>query len=48
MTNFLNALSVVRPRHLLKAVLHPLQEIEAFKYHYRRVPELEFVSFLGG
>jgi hypothetical protein len=44
----LNALRVVRPRHLLKALLHPLEEIKAFKYHYRRVPRREFVAFLSG
>lgn len=41
-------LKLVRPRHLLKAFLHPLEELTAFKYHYRRVPVYEFVSFLAG
>lgn len=39
---------VVRLRHLLKFIRHPRQEIAAFKYHYRRVPERAFVAFLAG
>lgn len=39
---------VVRLRHLIKLVRHPRQEIAAFKYHYRRVPERDFVAFLAG
>lgn len=39
---------VVRLRHLLKLIRHPRQEIAAFKYHYRRVPERAFVAFLSG
>jgi hypothetical protein len=39
---------VVRLRHLLKLLRHPRQEIAAFKYHYRRVPERAFVAFLAG
>jgi len=41
-------LKVVKLRHLLKAILHPREELLAFKYHYRRVSEEEFVSFLAG
>jgi hypothetical protein len=39
---------VVRLRHLLKLIRHPRQEIAAFRYHYRRVPERAFVAFLAG
>src|SRR5687767_15320911 len=39
---------VVRLHHLLKLIRHPGQEIAAFKYHYRRVPERAFVAFLSG
>lgn len=38
---------VIRPAHFIKALLHPLEELEAFKYHYRRVSAGEFVSFLA-
>ena len=39
---------VVRLRHLFKLLRHPREEIAAFKYHYRRVPERAFVAFLAG
>jgi predicted O-methyltransferase YrrM len=39
---------LVRLRHLIKLVRHPREEIVAFKYHYRRVPERSFVAFLAG
>lgn len=45
---FIRTLSLVRPRHLLKAIAHPREEFRAFKYHYRRVPQDDFVSFLTG
>lgn len=41
-------LKLLRPRHLLKAITHPAEELRAFKYHYRRVPLPEFVAFLSG
>lgn len=44
----LNVAGVVRPRHLLKALLHPAEELRAFMYHYRRVPSEEFVRVLAG
>ena len=43
----INVLRVIRPHHLFKALVHPLQEIQAFTYHYRRVPEHDFVPFLA-
>lgn len=43
-----NVLNLVRPRHLLKALLNPREELLAFKYHYRRVSQDDFVSFLAG
>lgn len=43
-----SVLKVARPRHFLKALLHPAAELRAFKYHYRRVGRGEFVSFLSG
>jgi predicted O-methyltransferase YrrM len=43
----LNVLKVLEPRHLLKAVFHPVEELQKFKYHYRRVAEDEFVMFLA-
>ena len=39
---------VVRLRHLLKLLRAPREEIVAFKYHFRRVPERAFVAFLAG
>lgn len=42
-----NIIKIVRPKHILKSVLSPLQTIETFKYHYRRVSEREFVEFLS-
>jgi len=39
---------VVRLRHLIKLIRHPGEELAAFKYHYRRVPERAFVAFLAG
>jgi predicted O-methyltransferase YrrM len=39
---------LVRLRHLIKLVRHPREEVAAFKYHYRRVPERSFVAFLAG
>lgn len=47
MSGLMSVLSVIRPRHFLKAFLHPLEELEAFKYHYRRVSAGEFVRFLA-
>lgn len=43
----INVIKVFRPRHLLKALLHPTEEVQAFKYHYGRVTAKEFVSFLA-
>ncbi len=40
-------MKLVRPQHLLKAVMHPREELLAFKYHYRRVPVDQFISFLS-
>lgn len=40
--------SLVRLRHLIKLIRHPREEIAAFRYHYRRVPERSFVAFLAG
>jgi len=47
MSGLLSVLRVIRPRHLLKVLLHPIEELEAFKYHYRRVPCEAFVRFLA-
>ena len=44
----LDVMKLVRPRHLLKAVLHPIEELQALKYHYRRVSVERFVLFLSG
>ena len=40
-----NVIKVFRPRHILKALLHPGVELEAFKYHYRRVSDHDFIKF---
>ncbi len=37
----------MKPRHILNAVVSPCHAIKAFKYHYRRVSERDFVYFLG-
>ncbi|PKM98698.1 MAG: hypothetical protein CVU79_02245 [Elusimicrobia bacterium HGW-Elusimicrobia-3] len=47
MSGLASVLRVIRPAHFLKALLHPLEELEAFKYHYRRVSASEFVGFLA-
>lgn len=36
-----------KPRHFLKAVRSPSHTIRAVKYHYRRVPERDFVEFFA-
>ncbi len=42
-----NTIRVVELRHVLKAFVSPLHALEAFKYHYRRVPERSFIEFLA-
>lgn len=34
-------------KHYLKAFVSPVRTLQAFKYHYRRVSEMEFVEFLS-
>ena len=46
-TGLNNIVRVVRPRHLLKAILHPMEEINALRYHYIHLDEGEFVEFLS-
>ena len=43
----LNVFKVIRPIHLLRALVNPSRAIRAFKYHFRRVSGEEFVGFLG-
>ncbi len=43
----LNIAKLIRPRQLLKALLHPAEELRAFKFRCRRVPEAEFAGFLA-
>lgn len=41
-----SVLGAARPAHYFKAVTAPVRALSAFKYHYRRVPERDFVEFL--
>jgi predicted O-methyltransferase YrrM len=36
-----------RPRHFLRVFSSPLHSLKAFKYHYRRVSERDFVLFIA-
>lgn len=38
-------LSITRFRHILKTFVSPSHSLWAFKYHYRRVPERDFIEF---
>ena len=42
-----NIIRITKPRHILKALTSPSHVLEAFKYHYRRVSEREFVECLA-
>lgn len=37
----------MKPKHIIKSILFPFQTVQSFKYHYRRVPEREFIEFLS-
>lgn len=37
----------MRPKHILNAIVSPHHTLKAFKYHYRRVPERDFLFFLA-
>lgn len=43
-----NILKTVRIEHVMRAFRDPLHALEAFKYHYRRVGEREFIDFFSG
>lgn len=40
-------IKIVRPKHILNAVISPLHTAKVFKYHYRRVSEKTFVEFMA-
>jgi predicted O-methyltransferase YrrM len=40
-----NIIKLIRPKHILSAIISPSHSIKAFKYHYRRVSERSFVEF---
>ena len=42
-----NTIRITKPRHIFRALTSPSHALEAFKYHYRRVSELEFVKFFA-
>lgn len=42
-----NIIRTTKPRHIFRALRSPSHALEAFRYHYRRVSELEFVEFLA-
>ena len=42
-----NIIRTTKPRHIFRALKSPSHALEAFKYHYRRVSEREFVEFLA-
>jgi hypothetical protein len=42
-----NIIRITKPRHIFRALRSPSHALEAFKYHYRRVSEREFVEFLA-
>ncbi len=43
----LNVIRMTRTKHLFNAVLSPSHAVWAFKYHYRRVSDRDFVTFLA-
>ena len=43
----INIIRLARPKHILKAFVSPMHLYKAFKYHYRRVSERNFVEFLA-
>lgn len=47
LSEFGNIIRTARFRHLIAALADPLHSLEAFRYHYRRVNEKEFVSFFA-
>ncbi len=44
---FLNVVKTTRARHIKNALRDPKHAIEAFKYHFRRIPERDFVRFVA-
>jgi len=42
-----NIIRTTKSRHIFRALRSPSHALEAFKYHYRRVSEREFVEFLA-
>ena len=46
-SELINVIRTTRLNHLLGALVSPSHAIEAFKYHYRRVGEGEFVDFFS-
>jgi hypothetical protein len=42
-----NIIRIIRLKHMVNAVRSPIHTLEAFKYHFRRVAEREFVEFLS-
>jgi len=42
-----NIIKIIKPRHIIKAIYSPFHTLRAFKYHYRSVPEQEFIKFLS-
>lgn len=43
----LNTIKIARPKHLLRAIKSPSHALKAFKYHYRRVSDQEFIRFFA-
>ncbi len=38
---------LIKPKHIIKAIISPSQVLRAFKYHCRRVSERTFIEFLA-
>jgi len=42
-----NVIRVTKPKHILKTIISPSHTLKAIKYHYRRVSERDFISFIA-
>lgn len=43
----LKTIKIARPKHLLRALKSPSHALKAYKYHYRRVSDQEFIRFFA-
>jgi predicted O-methyltransferase YrrM len=47
LNQLLSIIKIVRPKHVINAVISPSHTVKVFKYHYRRVPEKTFIEFMA-